>query len=99
VQCGKYLTGSRTPPKTSSICPHCGKPSLLETFCQGQTGRPLPFADRPATNFFGKVERNYWQQQPTRRIHRKGYKRKKGEKDKRTGYDRDASFDTSELVL
>jgi hypothetical protein len=93
MQCGKFLAGSRTPPKSTSKCPHCGKAMLLETFCQGMTARPLPFADRPATNHFGKVERGYWQQQPTRRIHRKGYKRRKGEKDKLTGYDRDASFD------
>jgi DNA-directed RNA polymerase subunit RPC12/RpoP len=83
IQCGKFLAGSRTPPKSTSKCPHCGKATLLETFCQGMTARRLPFADRPATNHFGKVERGYWQQQPVRHIHKKGYKRKAGAKDER----------------
>jgi DNA-directed RNA polymerase subunit RPC12/RpoP len=90
VKCGKFLTGDRNPPNaTTSKCPHCGSAVLLETMCQGQTSRPLPFADKPARNYFGKIDRPYWQQQPARRIHRKGYKRAKGEKDKINGYHRE----------
>jgi hypothetical protein len=97
AQCGKFLTGGRTPPKSASKCPHCGRPTLLDAACHGLTVRSLPFADRPHGNVFGKVERPYWQQQPARRIHRKGGKRRKGEKDRLSGYDRDTSFD-SELM-
>jgi len=86
MKCGKFLAGTHNPPPSTSKCPHCGQATFLEAVCQGLTPRPLPFADKPSTNFFGKVERPYWQQQPARRIHRKGYKRRAGEKDKLNGY-------------
>jgi hypothetical protein len=61
------------------------------------TARPLPFADKPAMgNYYGKADREYWQQQPTRRIHRKGFKRKKGEKDRILGYYRVTALDLEE---
>lgn len=56
--------------------------------CKGHTLRKLPFADPPVR----VVTVAYWQPQP-RRVHRKGYKRRKGEKDKLNGYHREHQAD------
>jgi hypothetical protein len=94
MQCGKYLAGYRNPPPQVVKCHHCGQPAMLDAMCLGYTGRKLPFFDKPPHgNFFGKIDQPYWQQQPVRRIHRKGYKRKAGEKDKLNGYHREKQDD------